>query len=70
VFESFIDSDSEMHMELGVGTNHAVKGSETVSFQMDSGGVLRVQNVLWVPELKRSVISVLVIEKKGYEVLF
>jgi hypothetical protein len=70
VFESFTESNSEMHVELGMGTKHAVKGSGTMPFQMESGGVLRVQDVLWVPELKRSVISVSVIEKKGYEVLF
>jgi hypothetical protein len=29
-----------------------------------------VTNVLWVPELRRSVLLVSVIEKKGYEVLF
>jgi hypothetical protein len=33
VFESFTESDSEMHVELGMGTKHAVKGSGTMSFQ-------------------------------------
>jgi hypothetical protein len=36
---------------------------------MESGGILRVTNVLWVVELRRIVLSVSVIEKKGYEVL-
>jgi hypothetical protein len=36
---------------------------------MESGGILRVTNVIWVPELRRSVLSVSTIEK-GYEVLF
>jgi hypothetical protein len=35
-----------------------------------SGDVLRVTNVLWVPKLMRSVLSVSEIEKKGYYVLF
>ena len=55
-------------MELDIGTKHAVKGSGTVPFWMESGGTLRVSNVLWVPELKRSVLLVLVIEKKGFDV--
>jgi hypothetical protein len=42
VFESFTESDSEMHVELGMGTKHAVKGFGTVPFQMESGGTLRV----------------------------
>jgi hypothetical protein len=32
VFESFTDSESEMHVELGMGTKQAVKGFGTVSF--------------------------------------
>jgi hypothetical protein len=32
--------------------------------------MLRVTNVLWVPELRRSVLLVLEIEKKGYHILF
>jgi hypothetical protein len=69
LFARFTESDSNMHVELGTGTKHTVKGSGTVSFWMESGGVLRVRNVLWVPEL-RSVLLVSVIEKKGFEVLF
>jgi hypothetical protein len=69
-FESFTESNSYMYVELGMGTNHAVQGSGTMAFWMELGGVLRVTNVIWVPELKRSVLSVSTIEKKGFEVLF
>jgi hypothetical protein len=37
---------------------------------LELGDVLRVKNVLWVPELRRSVLSVSTIEEKGYDVLF
>ena len=70
LFESFTESDSDLYVELGMGTKHAMQGSGTLSFQMESGDVLRVTNVLWVPELRRSVFSISEIEKKGYEVLF
>jgi hypothetical protein len=70
LFESFTKSDSDVHVELGMGTKHAVKGSGTVPFLMESGGVLRVMDMLWVPELRRSVLSVSVIEKKGFDVAF
>ena len=49
MFESFIESDLDVHVELGMGTKHAVKGSRTVPFIMESGGVLRVMDMLWVP---------------------
>jgi hypothetical protein len=69
LFESFIESDSNVHVELGMDTKHAVKGSETVSFRMESAGVLGVMGMLWVLELK-SVLSISTIEKKGFDVLF
>jgi hypothetical protein len=62
--------ESEMHVELGMGTKHVVKGSGTIPFQLESGGTLRVMNVLWVSELERSVISVSVIEKKRFDIAF
>jgi len=49
VFESFTKSDSDLYVELGMGTKHAVQGSGTVPFWTKSGGILRVTNVLWVP---------------------
>jgi hypothetical protein len=69
LFESFIEFDSDVHVGLGMGTKHAVKGSQTMPFHMELGGVLRVTYVLWVPKL-RSVLSVSMIEKKGFDVLF
>jgi hypothetical protein len=70
VFESFIEPDLELYVELRMGTKHIVQGSGTMPFRMELGGILRVLNVLWVLELRRSVLSVPRIEKKGYEVLF
>jgi hypothetical protein len=69
-FESFRESDLDVHVELGVGTRHAIKGSGTIPFQMESKGVLRVMDMLWVSELRRSVLSVSKIDKKGLDVLF
>jgi hypothetical protein len=70
LFESFRESDSYVLVELGVGTKHVIKGSGIVPFQMDSKGLLRVMDVLWVPELRKSVLSVSTIEKRGLDVLF
>jgi hypothetical protein len=69
LFENFTESDSDVHVELGMGTKHAVKGFGTVPFRMELG-VLRVMNMLWVPELRGSVLSVSMIEKKGFDVAF
>jgi hypothetical protein len=59
-----------VHVEVSVGTKHALKGTGTVPFQMGLGGVLRVMNVLWVQELRTCLLLVSAIEKKGLDVVF
>jgi hypothetical protein len=66
---STTETGSNLCVELGMGTKHAVQGSGTVSFWLESREVLSVSNVLWVPK-RRSVLSVSEIEKKGYHILF
>jgi hypothetical protein len=70
LFDSFTKTDSNLYVELGMRTKHAVRGSGTASFRLESGEVMRVSNVLWVPKLRRSVLSFSEIEKKGYHILF
>jgi hypothetical protein len=59
-----------MNVEFDMGTKHEVKGYGRVSFYMDSRGILRVMNVIWVPKHRRSVLLVSRIEKKVFDVLF
>jgi hypothetical protein len=68
IFKSFKNLDLNMHVELGVGTKHSLKGTGTIPFHMELGSLLRVMNVLWVPKLKRSVLSVSLIEKNGFDI--
>jgi hypothetical protein len=70
LFESFIEADSNMCVEPGMGTKHVVQRSGIVQFHLESRDVLGVTNVLWVLELMRSVLSISTIEEKGYVVLF
>ena len=69
MFERFTESDLDLYVELGMGTKHAMQGSRTVSLRMESGDALRVTNVLWMSELRKSVLSVSTIEK-GFDVVF
>jgi hypothetical protein len=59
-----------MHVELGMRTKHVVNGFGIVPFLIDSRGILGVMDVLWVPEMRRSVLLVLWNEEKGFEVVF
>jgi hypothetical protein len=45
-------------------------GSGTVSFQRESLPPMTLTEVLYVPGLKKNLVSVSTIEEKGYEVLF
>jgi hypothetical protein len=49
---------------------HAVKGVGCVRFQLESGGSLEVDEVLFVPELKVNLLSVSALEDMGYAVMF
>jgi hypothetical protein len=54
LFHIYTKTGLDLCVELGMGTKHAVLGSSTISFQLESGEVFRMSNVLWVPELKSS----------------
>jgi hypothetical protein len=70
LFDTLTKIVSYLCVDLGTRTKHSVWGSGIVSFQLESGEILRVSNVLVVPELRRSVVLVLKIGRKGYYVFF
>jgi hypothetical protein len=55
-----------------LGDDRVVKavGSGTVSFQRESLPPMLLREVLYVPGLKKNLVSVSAIEERGYEVLF
>jgi hypothetical protein len=59
-------------LEVVLGDDRVVKevGSGTISFQRESQPPMLLRDVLYVPGLKKNLISVSTIEERGYEVLF
>lgn len=51
-----------------MGNNHScsVVGIGSVSIKMADGGVRNLENVRWVPELSRNLISVGILDNLGY----
>jgi hypothetical protein len=47
-----------------------MKGTGTTSFQLDFGNSLKMSDVLYVPGLKRNIVSTSALEDKGYRVAF
>ena len=42
----------------------------TITFQRDSRSPLKLSNVLYVPGLKKNLVSIAVLEYRGYDVIF
>jgi len=45
LFETFTELESNVHVELDMGTKNAIKGFGTMPFYMELGGMLRVMDM-------------------------
>lgn len=65
-------SEKELNLEVELGDNRIVEavGVGIVSFQRESLPPLKLKEVLYVPGLKKNLVSVSTIEDQGYEVTF
>ena len=57
-------------VELGDDSAYKIEGLGSTTLQLDSGTVLHIDDVLYVPGLKKNLIFVDGLEDKGYRVLF
>ena len=57
-------------VELGDDSTYKIEGVGSTSLQLDSGTVLHIDDVLYVPGLKKNLLSVANLEDKGYKFLF
>jgi hypothetical protein len=65
-----VEKESRLHVVLGDNARYTVKGVGTSSFQLDSDIPLQLSEVLYVPGMKRNLVSVSALEDKGYKVTF
>ena len=59
-----------MRIEMGDDGKYHVSGKGTVVFQRENGAPLTLTNVKYVPSLKKNLVSVTMLEDKGYDVVF
>jgi hypothetical protein len=64
-----VKKDSRLHVVLGDDARYVVKGSGTTSLQLDSGIPLHLNDVLFVPGMRRNLVSISALEDKGYKVV-
>jgi hypothetical protein len=70
IFLDLTKIDSDCSVNCGTGPQHAVKGVGRMRIQLQSGGLLEVGDVLYVPELTINLLSVSALDESGFGVVF
>ena len=69
VLLDFRKKSCSTQVELGDDVRYEVNGVGSISLQLEFGSTLHLEEVLYVPGLKKNLISVSVLENKGYSVV-
>ena len=59
-----------MEIILGDDAAYPMKGVEIVTLQLNQGNTIHLQEVLYVPDLKKNLVSILAMEDKGFKGAF
>jgi hypothetical protein len=70
LFNNLTERDSRVHVELDDDAKYAVKGEGTVLVQLEEGGSFDAWDVLYVPRLKKNLLSVSTMEDRGFVITF
>ena len=67
---NMVEKDVNLKIILGDNATYPVKGTRTMTFHLSQGQVLRLQDVLYVPDLKKNLVSISAMEDKSFKVAF
>ena len=70
MFTDLDEKDLGVHIEMGDDGRYSANGIGTISFEREFGKPFRLKEVMHVPGLKKNLISVAMLEDKGYDVVF
>jgi hypothetical protein len=65
-----VEKKTNLHVVLGDNVRYNVKGVGTSTFQLDCDIPLQLSEVLYVPRMKRNLVSISSLEDNGYKVTF
>jgi hypothetical protein len=65
-----IEKDSPQKVSLGDDYQYPIKGMGEATYKLDSGTPMRMKDVLYVPGLKKNLLSISALDKKGFRVAF
>jgi hypothetical protein len=67
---NYQDKKFNVKVESGDDGTYAIKGFGSTSFQLQLGNAFHIEEIIYVPGLKKNLISIVVLESKGYLVAF
>jgi len=70
LFNDFEEKYLKQSIEYRDDEGYRATGIGTVTFQREFGSPLRITDVMYVPGLKKNLVSVMVLEDRGYDVVF
>ena len=70
LFSDLEEKDLGVHIKMGDDGRYSATGIDTISFERESGKPFVLKEVLHVPGLMKNLISVVMLEDKGYDVVF
>eukprot|EP00253_Pinus_taeda_P008934 PITA_08934 len=70
LFSELEEKDLKMHLEMGDDGKYSVTGVCTITFHRKHAAPLTLKNVMHVPGLTKNLVSIAMLEDKGYDVIF
>ena len=70
LFSDLEEKDLQLHIEMGDDRKYSVTGLDTINFQREHGAPLTLKNVMYVHGLKKNLVSVAMLEDRGFDVIF
>lgn len=65
-----VEKESHQKVKLGDDYQYPIKGVGETSYKLESGKLLKMKDILYVPGLKKNLLSISGLEKKGFRVAF
>jgi hypothetical protein len=70
IFLTFLEINTYCYVGSLTNTRQTIRGYGYVIFKLESGGLLGIEHMLYVPYLKVNLLSVVAFEYEGYAVIF
>eukprot|EP00253_Pinus_taeda_P001433 PITA_01433 len=70
ILHKLIEKETNLEIVLGDNMKYLVKGVGNVSLKLNQGNTIHLYDVLYVSDLKQNLVSISVMEEKGYKVTF